>query len=99
LEVLELLLAQRAVNGLKRSAQQQRVLARTQLCVVEDLPCPPLHQFGNPQSCQRLVDLFPADATIQNQRKIAPHRLKARNLLRDGLAQRQLVEPVQVELA
>ena len=43
--------------------------------------------------------MFPCYALVQNQRKVAAHRLEAGDLPRDGLAQRQLVEAVEIELA
>ncbi len=96
---LQLFFAQGAVGGLEGDAEQQRILVRGALGVAEDLAGTPVDELGQMQSVERLVDPFPRDALIENKGEVAADGLEARELTRGGLAQRQLVEAVDVDFA
>ena len=100
LEALQLLFAQRPVRRLEGRAHQQRVLAARPACASRNTSRTRHSTSSGIRSpaIARSICL-PRNALVQNQGKIAPHRLEARNLPRRRLAQRQLVEPVQIKLA
>src|ERR1700739_547180 len=99
LERLEFLLAQGAVMSLKSGADEQRIIVCAEPCIAKNFACAPLHKLGNLQRRERLINCFPRDTLIQNQRKIAAHGLKAGDVTRGRLEQGQPVEPVEIELA
>ena len=99
LKALQFLFAQGTVRCLKSNAKQKRILVCTELGIVEDFARAPLNEFGDRESRQRQVNLFPRYALVKHERKIAPHGLEARDVAHSRLTQRQLVKPVEVEFA
>ncbi len=73
--------------------------ARLFLCRRENLSRSVADELGEAQVAKRLGDRLPAHGFGKDERKIALDRLKARELPRDRLAQRQTVETVEINFA
>src|ERR1700752_2395184 len=69
LKAFELLPAQCAVGGLEGGAKKERVLARTKALIAKDFAGTPLDQLRDLQRGDCMLNCFPRDAFVKNERE------------------------------
>ena len=99
LKALQLVFAQGAIGSLKCGAEKKRVVFEAEARIVKDLAYVPLDELGDVQCGERLIDCLPRNALIEDEREVTAHGLEPGDVASAGLAQRQLVEAVEVDFA
>src|SRR5208282_1314302 len=94
-----LVIAQRALAGLKLDSHQNRVLARAHSFATEDFHRNETTQLADAQLANALVNFLELHAIIKREREVALNGREARQRFITHLAQIVFVEPVEIDLS